>query len=198
LTSRQAEPLHLPGPAAATGRSIFIFIEDYKSRTTLKNGKTMSVRPLLPSDEIAYRNFFYALKEETVFLRFFHSVTIFSRKMAQEHWANIDYRKNISLIGSVKFRGNKEIVGIGTYARIDDTWAEVAFVVRDDFQGQGIAAYLLGELEKVARINGYTGFFASILPENTAMLNLCKKRYSDITMREKDGEVAIHMKFPQK
>lgn len=175
-----------------------IFIEDYKSRTTLKNGKTMSVRPLLPSDEIAYRNFFYSLKEETVFLRFFHSVTIFSRKMAQEHWATIDYRKNISLIGSVKNKGNKEIVGLATYARIDDQWAEVAFVVRDDFQGQGVASYLFKELEKVAAANGFQGFFATTLPENTAMIKLCKKRYSDITMSEKDGEVVIHMKFASK
>lgn len=182
----------LPPPAID-----LIFIEDYKSRTTLKNGKTMSVRPLMPSDEIAYRNFFYALKENTIFLRFFHSVTIFSRKMAQEHWANIDYRKNISLIGSVKFRGNKEIVGIGTYARIDDTWAEVAFVVRDDFQGQGIAAYLLGELEKVARINGFSGFFASILPENAAMLNLCKKFYANCSIKNGADEVDIWMKFSE-
>lgn len=180
----------LPPPAID-----LLFIEEYKSRTILKNGKTMSVRPLLPSDEIAYRNFFYSLKEKTIFLRFFHSVTIFSRKMAQEHWANIDYRKNISLLGSVKYRGNKEIVGIATYAKLDEEWAEVAFVVRDDFQGQGIAAYLFKELEKVARINGFSGFFAAILPENTAMLNLCKKFYPKCSIKRGVEEVDLWMKF---
>lgn len=182
----------LPPPAID-----LIFIEEYKSRTTLKNGKIMSVRPLMPSDEIAYRNFFYSLKEKTIFLRFFHSVTIFSRKMAQEHWANIDYRKNISLIGSVKYRGNKEIVGVGTYAKIDEEWAEVAFVVRDDFQGQGIAAYLFRELEKVARINGFSGFFAAILPENTAMLNLCKKFYPNCSIKRGAEEIDLWMRFPE-
>ena len=180
----------LPPPAID-----LLFIEQYKSRTTLKNGKTMSVRPLLPSDEIAYRNFFYSLKEKTIFLRFFHSVTIFSRKMAQEHWAKIDYRQNISLIGTVKFRGNKEIVGIGTYARLDDAWAEVAFVVRDDFQGQGIAAYLLQELEKVARINGFSGFLATILPENSPMINLCRKFYPNCSIKRSSDEVDIRMTF---
>jgi acyl-CoA hydrolase/RimJ/RimL family protein N-acetyltransferase len=174
-----------------------IFIEEYKSRITLKNGKTMSVRPLLPSDEIAYRNFFYSLNETTIFMRFFHSVTIFSRKMAQEHWANMDYRKNISLIGSVKNRGNKEIIAIGTYAKIDDKWAEVAFVVREDFQGQGIAEYLFKELEKVASANGFKGFFASTLPENKSMINLCKKIYSDIKISRTADEVDIWMKFSQ-
>jgi RimJ/RimL family protein N-acetyltransferase len=172
-----------------------IFIEEYKSRITLKNGKIMSVRPLLPSDEIAYRNFFYSLNEETVYLRFFHSVTIFSRKMAQEHWASIDYRKNISLIGIVQNRGNKEIVAIGTYAKIDDTWAEVAFVVREDFQNQGIAGYIFKELERVASANGFEGFFATTLPENTTMINLCKKCFPDTRIMKEDGEIKIWMKF---
>ncbi len=174
-----------------------IFIEDYKSRTILKSGKTLSVRPLLPSDEIAYRNFFYSLQQETIFLRFFHTVTIFSRKMAQDHWALMDYKKNISLIGSVKNKGNKEIIGIGTYARMDDQWAEVAFVVREDFQGQGVAAYLFKELEKVAATNGFIGFFAATLPENRSMINLCKKLYADIKIKNSGDEVDIWMKFTQ-
>ncbi len=172
-----------------------IFIEEYKSRKTLKNGKTMSVRPLLPSDEIAYRNFFYSLKEETVFLRFFHSVTIFSRKMAQDHWATMDYRKNISLIGIVQNRGNKEIVAIGTYAAIDDKLAEVAFVVREDFQNQGIAGYIFKELEKVASANGFEGFFATTLPTNKPMINLARKCFSDIKIITVEDEVEIWIRF---
>ncbi len=172
-----------------------IFIEEYKSRIKLKNGKTMSLRPLLPSDEIAYRNFFYSLNEETVYLRFFHSVKIFSRKMAQDHWANMDYRKNISLIGLVQTKGNKEIVAIGTYAKMDDTWAEVAFVVREDFQNQGIAGYIFKELERVASANGFEGFLATTLPENKSMINLCKKCFSDITITSTPDAIEIWMKF---
>ena len=175
-----------------------IFIEEYKSRLALKNGKVMSVRPLLPSDEIAYRNFFYSLQKETIYLRFFHSVTIFSRKMAQDHWANIDYRKNISLVGVVQNRGNKEIIAIATYAEMDEKWAEVAFVVREDFQSQGIAGYLFKELEKVATTNGFEGFFAATLPENKPMIDLCKKRYPEIKISTKNDEVEIWMKFSQK
>ena len=172
-----------------------IFIEEYKSRKNLKNGKTISIRPLLPSDEIAYRNFYYSLKEETVYLRFFRSITIFSRKMAQEHWANMDYRKNISLIGIVQNKGNKEIVAIGTYAKMDDKLAEVAFVVREDFQNQGIASYIFKELERVAAANGFEGFFATTLPENKSMINLARKCFSDTKIISKKDEIEIWMKF---
>jgi GNAT superfamily N-acetyltransferase len=172
-----------------------LFIEEYKSRRLLKNGKVMSVRPLLPSDEIAYRNFFYSLQKETIYLRFFHSITIFSRKMAQDHWATIDYRQIISLIGVVQNRGNKEIVAIVTYAKMDEKWAEVAFVVREDFQYQGIGGYLMKELEKIAAANGFVGFFASTLPENKPMIDLCRKYYPDIKITESREEVDIWMKF---
>lgn len=172
-----------------------IFLEEYKSRFKLKNGKYMAVRPLLPSDEIAYRNFFYSLKQETVFLRFFHSITIFSRKMAQEHWANMDYRNFISLIGMVRKKANKEIMAIATYAEFEPKWAEVAFVVREDFQGQGIAGYLLKELEKIALKNGYIGFYASVLGNNEAMIHVFRKYYPDLTITRKGEETEIRMNF---
>ena len=172
-----------------------MFIEEYKSRIKLKNGKTMSLRPLLPSDEIAYRNFFYSLTKETVYMRFFHVVTIFSREMAQDHWATMDYRNNISLIGLVPNRGTKDVVAIGTYAKIDDTLAEVAFVVREDFQNQGIARYIFKELERVASANGFKGFFATTLPENKAMINLCKKCFTDTKITANQDEIDIWMKF---
>jgi hypothetical protein len=44
-----------------------LFLEGYKSTFKLKDGKTAEFRPLLPSDEIAYRNFFYSLQEKTIF-----------------------------------------------------------------------------------------------------------------------------------
>jgi acyl-CoA hydrolase/RimJ/RimL family protein N-acetyltransferase len=172
-----------------------IFIEDYKSRVVLKNGKFMTVRPLLPSDEIAYRNFFYSLKEETVYLRFFHRLKVFSHKMAQEHWAQLDYRKNISLIGTVRNKGNKEVIAIGSYAEIDTNQAEVAFVVREDFQNMGIAGYLLQALEEVAVSNGFKAFYASILPENKSMLHVFTKKYPQAVVMHKYNEVQVVMDF---
>jgi GNAT superfamily N-acetyltransferase len=60
-----------------------------------------------------------------------------------------------------------------------DDRAEVAFVVREDFQNNGIAGYLLDVLETIARENGYTAFSATVLRENTPMLRVFKKRYPD-------------------
>lgn len=183
-------PDQLPPPAKD-----LMFTEAYKSRKTLENGKFMSVRPLLPSDEIAYRNFLYSLEERSIYYRFFDKIHVFTRQMAQDHWATLDYRKNISLVGVVRNKGENEIMAMATYAGVDAARAEVAFMVREDFHGMGIASYLLGELEKIARENGYGFFSAIILAENAAMLQVFKKRYPEAEITAVAGEVEVTMAF---
>jgi GNAT superfamily N-acetyltransferase len=173
-----------------------IFIEGYKNRLTLKNGKTVEFRPLLPSDEFAYRNFFYSLQEKTIYFRFFYKMKLFSHEVVQQQWASVDYRKNMSMIGLVRIGGHQEIVAIGTYAEENDTQAEVAFVVREDFQGMGIASYLLADLERIARENHFKSFSATVLRENSAMLHVFKKRYPNAKTNVSGGsDVTLHMNF---
>ena len=186
-------PDQLPPPAED-----LMFIEDYKSRMQLRTGQVMSVRPLLPSDEIAYRNFYYSLRDETIYYRFFHTVRIFSREMAQGHWSNLDYRKNVSLIGLIRVKANTEIIAIGTYAAIDDHSAEIAFVVREDFQGHGVATYLLQELEKIAIQNGYKRFEANMLEDNAGMVHVLRSRYPDARQHTSGNEVHLVMDFRKK
>jgi RimJ/RimL family protein N-acetyltransferase len=154
-----------------------IFLEGYKSRVTLRNGKVIEFRPLLPSDEFAYRNFFYSLKEETIYLRFFYKMKLFSHEHAQQQWASVDYRKNMSIIGLVQRGGFQEIVAIGSYADEGTGRAEVAFVVREDFQGMGVTSHMLPLLESIAKENGFHGFVATVLKENKSMLRVFKKQY---------------------
>lgn len=172
-----------------------IFTEKYKSSMTLKSGKSMSVRPIMPTDEFAYRNFFYSLLEETVYYRFFHRITLFTHEMAQDHWSSLDYRKNISLIGLVQNKGHKEIISIGSYAESDDNRAEVAFVVREDCHGMGIASYLLDSLEEIAKENGYKGFCATVLPDNKGMIKVFQKKYPECTSNIEDGSILVLMDF---
>ena len=173
-----------------------LFLEAYKSIYTLKNGKAVEFRPLLPSDEIAYRNFFYSLQEQTIYMRFFYRMRTFSHEVVQKHWASIDYRKNMSIVGLVQKGGHKEIIAIGTYAYEQDQQAEVAFVVREDYQGMGIASYLLAVLEGIARENHYTHFSATALRQNAAMIQVFKKRYPNLKMSAQDGhEILMTMDF---
>ena len=173
-----------------------IFIESYKNRLTLRNGRTIEFRPLLPSDEFAYRNFFYSLQEKTIYFRFFYKMKLFSHEVVQQQWASVDYRKNMSMIGMARIGGHQEIIAIGSYAEESESRAEVAFVVREDFQGMGIASHLLATMEQIAKANNYTGFLATVLRENTAMLHVFKKRYPHAKTTISGGsDVSIVMAF---
>jgi acyl-CoA hydrolase/GNAT superfamily N-acetyltransferase len=156
-----------------------LFLEGYKSTLKLKNGKTAEFRPLLPSDEIAYRNFFYSLQENTIYMRFFYRMRSFSHEVVQKQWASVDYHKNMSIIGLVQKGGHKEIIAIGSYAYDREQVADTAFVVREDYQGMRIASYLLALLEQIAKENNYTHFQASVLRENSAMIQVFRQRSFD-------------------
>jgi len=176
-------------------REDLLFLEGYKRNFSLKNGKTIEFRPLLPSDEFAYRNFFYSLQEKTIYFRFFYRMQLFSHEVVQKQWAGIDYRKNMSIIGLVQKGGHKEIMAIGSYAD-DGERAEVAFVVREDFQNMGIASFLLEMLETIARENDYEGFCATVLKENSAMLHVFKKRYPHAKVdMPGGGDISVIMEF---
>lgn len=173
-----------------------IFLEGYKSDLLLSDGNRVEIRPLLSSDEFEYRNFFYSLKEETVYLRFFYRMKLFSHEMAQQQVARVDYRKNISLIGLIQSQGRKEIIAIGSYADDNCGRAEVAFVIREDFQSKGIGGQLLGKLEAIAIENGFKGFTANVLRENGAMIHLFKKRYPHAKFTGSGGsDVVVVMDF---
>jgi acyl-CoA hydrolase/ribosomal protein S18 acetylase RimI-like enzyme len=173
-----------------------LFLEGYKNTLKLKNGKIVKFRPLLPSDEFAYRNFFYSLQEKTIYMRFFYKMRTFSHEVVQKQWSSVDYHKNMSIIGRVQKGGHKEIMAIGSYAADDDSRAEVAFVVREDFQKMGIATYLIEILEKIAKENQYTSFSASVLRENAAMIRVFKKRYPNAKISVNSGsDLLIRMDF---
>ena len=172
-----------------------IFLENYKERVELKNGQTVLFRPLMPSDEFAYRNFYYSLKEETIYWRFFYDRKVFSHEMIQGEYADVDYRKNMYLVGMVQQKRHQQIIAMGTYADIGDGQAEVAFVVNENYHGQGIASYLLRQLENIARKNGFTGFVATALKENASMLHVFQKRYPQAKLHHDGQMIDVTMGF---
>ena len=175
-----------------------LFLEGYKYTLQLDDGKAIEIRPLLPSDEFAYRNFFYSLQEKTIYMRFFYKMRTFSHEVVQKQWSSVDYHKNMSILGLVQKGGHKEIMAIGSYAQESDERAEVAFVVREDFQNKGIASYLIEILEKIARENHFTGFCATVLRENSAMIRVFKNRFPNAKISSSGGsDLRIEMDFSE-
>jgi acyl-CoA hydrolase/RimJ/RimL family protein N-acetyltransferase len=194
---RQAKKRHyiFPDQLPPTSQDL-LFLDSYNYSMKLSNGKDIEFRPLLPSDEFESRHFFYSLQEDSIYYRFFNKRKVFSRKMLQQQWAEVDYRRNMTLIGLMQLGKRKQIVAIGSYADLKNDEAEVAFLVKENLHGMGIASFLLESLETIAMENNYKRFIATVLSENRKMLKVFRKRYPMAKFtRNGSGEVEVEMPF---
>ena len=173
-----------------------LFLDQYLYSKKLTNGKNIDFRPLLPSDEFESRHFYYSLQEDSIYYRFFNKRKVFSRDMLQKQWAQVDYRRNMTIIGLMQLGKRKQIVAIGSYAEADTDSAEVAFLVKEKLHGMGIGSYLLEILETIAKENNYKQFVAMVLAENRKMLKVFQKKYPSAKfLRSGSGEVEVEMPF---
>jgi GNAT superfamily N-acetyltransferase len=133
----------------------------------LRNGMTVTVRPIAPTDAEGLVRFHESLSPDSQRTRFFAMHPHLSEHEV-ERFTTVDHSDRqafVALAGS-------DIVGIGRYDRLGDSDAEVAFVTRDDHQKLGIATLLFDELAAAATEAGITRFLAETLPENRKMLDL--------------------------
>jgi len=106
--------------------------------------------------------------------RFFAPKKGFSeREMA--FFLDIDFESHVAIVAEIAEDGRPVICGGGRFIVVKPGQAEIAFVVVDAYQGQGIGTILMRHLALLARDAGLKELVAEVLPENTAMLKLFKK-----------------------
>ena len=162
--------------------------EELETYRTTKAGVEIFLRPVKISDEPLLKDFFYSLSDNSLYRRFISRRQDMPHERLQD-FTIIDHLKEIVLVAVIPFEKTEKLVGVGQYGigEISHT-AEVAFVVRDDYQNKGIGTELLSYLTLLARRQGLLGFTAEVLVENKPMLHLFEKMGFDIE-READDEV---------
>jgi len=162
---------------------------DAPTDVTLRDGTTMSVRPVCGADLGAVKAFVGALSAESVYLRFFGT----PRRETIVGWAlNCDLCDRYALVATVG--PSDDIVGHAAYVRLDRDCAEVAFIVADQWQGHGIATVLLGRLAAVARAHGISRFKAEVLSCNHHMLDVFRNSGFGVSVHSAQGVADVE--FP--
>jgi acetyl coenzyme A synthetase (ADP forming)-like protein len=145
--------------------------KDLESDVVLADGRVAHLRPIVPTDVAALRDFGSKLSAETIYLRFFSPRRQISDAELR-HFANVDYDRRLAIIALVE----GELVAVARYDREEGArTAEVAFTVRDDQQGRGLGMVLLEHLASGARARGITCFEADTLAINEAMLRVFRR-----------------------
>ena len=169
--------------------------EELETYRTSRSGLSMLLRPVKISDEPLLKDFFLSLSDESVRKRFISSRTDMPHERLQD-FVIIDYTDEMVILAVKGDEENEEVIGVGQYG-IDPNshTAEVALVVRDDYQGKGVGTAILSYLTELAQKEGLLGFTAEVLIENVPMMHLFERMGFDIQRRTEEGVIELRMGF---
>src|ERR1700730_8857686 len=150
------------------------------SQFTMKDGTDVSLRPIRPDDEPLMAQFHQTLSGRSVYMRYFYSLSLKSR-VAHERLVRIchvDGEREVALVVDYKNKrtGRQQILGVGRLIRLDaQDEAEVAILVSDQYQKQGLGTELLRRLIQIARGQKLHRVSGELLRDNLAMQIVVKK-----------------------
>jgi acyl-CoA hydrolase/RimJ/RimL family protein N-acetyltransferase len=161
------------------------------------NGQTVTIRPAKPVDVRRIREHYYSLDKEDVMQRFFHAKSSFTTSDVEDI-SQVDYIKDLTLIGVVGESGFDRVVAVGEYLLLlESNMAEVAFTVARDFQGKGMGKIFLRKLAAAAHEHGISGLVAYTAPHNKFMIDLFKTLPYKVKTSFEDDVLRLSCRFDE-
>ncbi|NLU73806.1 GNAT family N-acetyltransferase [Streptomyces sp. HNM0575] len=167
----------------------------WEADVVLRDGGTALIRPITADDAGRLVEFYERVSDESKYYRFFAPYPRLSDRDVRR-FTHHDYVDRVGLAATI----GGEFIATVRYDRIDgdgraafspaagedasasasdasgagavSAQAEVAFLVRDDQQGRGVASALLEHIAAVARERGIERFTAEVLPANSKMIKV--------------------------
>jgi len=147
----------------------------------LKDGETIRVRRVLPSDKPHFKSGIARLSRESRYFRFLSpkrdlsdsDLRYLTEFDGEDHYALCAYRERED--------GSEEGIGVARFVRLPqapDT-AEVAITVIDSWQRRGVGHILYDRLVKAARVRGIRILRSEVHERNTGILRLLEATGAD-------------------
>lgn len=158
------------------------------SRIILRDGRVAELRKArnTQSDRAKIRELFQSVSAESLYFRFFHVVKEIGEEVIQ-HMIGDGGKSGLTLL----CLAGERAIAIGSYVRVEDDVAEVAFLVDDHLQGRGLGSLLLEHLAEFAWKYGIQRFEANILSENYRMLQVFRASGFELTSERDAGMVHL-------
>jgi ribosomal protein S18 acetylase RimI-like enzyme len=108
----------------------------------------------------------------------------------------VDYTQKMMIAAVLENESKQSIYGLGQYELNSDMHtADIALVVRDDCQNNGIGAQLLSYLTYLAKKQGLLGFTAEVLVGNDPVFRLFKRMGFNVSKRNESGVYEMKAMF---
>jgi acetyltransferase len=151
---------------------------EYAGSWLAKDGTSVTVRPIRPEEEPLVARFHGTLSDRTVFLGYFHAMTL-SARASHDRLTRVcfnDYDREIALVAEHDdpSAGGRAIAAIARLIKLPGGRdAEFAIVVSDLWQKRGLGRELLARLTGVAKAENVCRLTADIAPSNLQMQRTC-------------------------
>ncbi len=153
----------------------------------------MTIRQIEPSDASLVRTFYDELSDRSRRLRFLVPTNEISDEDL-EYLTDVDHKRHEAVVA---LDGDR-MVGVARYVRTpgDRESAEVAVVVVDDWQNQGVGTALLDRLTQRARENGIVLYKAMVSADNEIVLGALERAGADRVGATGEGEFEFVILVP--
>jgi acetyltransferase len=152
------------------------YVQCWQSR----KGDRVTIRPIRPEDEPLMVQFHQSLSEESVYLRYAHTVKL-TKRIAHERLTRIcfiDYDREMVLAADYKNpeTSEHEILGVARLSKLHGTnEAEFALIVSDRYHHQGLGTELLRRILEIGKEQNLEAILGYILNSNDPMQSICRR-----------------------
>ena len=166
-----------------------------KTTYLLDSGTEIYFRPIHPTDSPLMRDLLYNLSQETLYYRFMSHTQHFGQREIQ-NFVYVDHRKDVAIVGTLPEAHGDDIVAVGRYYLDERTnFAEVAFVIRDEWQHKGLGTFMFKHLITLAKASGIAGFTAEVLRDNKAMQSIFNHSGFKVQSIVEEGVYSFRIEF---
>lgn len=166
----------------------------YRAIDHQRDGAPILIRAIRPDDKERLLAHFRALSPDSLRHRFMGM----RRELTTAELVRlceVDFRDHVALVATLGEGTDERVIGVGRFIRRTEPGrAEVAFAVRDEYQGHGIGTLLLGHLAQIARAIGIGEFEADVLGDNRQMLEVFE--HSGFKVARSFASGVVHVRFP--
>jgi acetyltransferase len=159
----------------------------------LRDGATVVLRPIRPADEPLLAVFHASLSPRSVYQRYFHLTSIEQRTSHQRLalTCRVDEEEGAALVAEQRTdEGTLLILALGRIRRTEPRErAEIAVLVADRVQGQGLGTAMTRALIELARALGVRHLYGDMFADNEAMRAVVRRLGFEIQTTPGDARV---------
>jgi RimJ/RimL family protein N-acetyltransferase len=157
--------------------------------TRLRSGREVAIRPIRRDDGVRLEAAYAELSPDSRYRRFLATKPQLTPEEVR-YLTHVDGRDHVALIATPA-DDPERIVGVGRFVRLeeDPTAAELAIVVVDPYQGEGLGTELIGRLADAATRRDVVRFTASVLADNEPIHRLLHSLAGRFAEQRRSGGV---------